>query len=71
MIREFEALDYTIELQPDYDFEQLSTNCVPLTGLKYKTYARKVHQPIHGFVQGETAKTWTKPKENNQDGGLD
>ena len=33
VIREFAAPDYTIESQPDYDFEQFSINCVPLAGL--------------------------------------
>jgi hypothetical protein len=36
----------------------------------YKTDARKVHQLIHGFAQGETAKTWIKPKEKRQNGRL-
>ena len=71
VIRESAAPDYTIELQPDYDFEQLSINCAPLTGLTYKIDSSKLHQPIHGFVQGETAETWINPKERNQDGLLD
>ena len=68
VIRESKAPDYTLDSQPNYDFEHLSINCVPLTGLNYKTDARKVHQPIHGFVQGETSKTWINPKEKSQDG---
>ena len=55
VIREFAAPDYAIESQPNYEFKQLSINCVPLIGLTYKTYSRKLHQLIHGFVQGETA----------------
>ena len=39
---------------------------MPLTSLTYKTDARKVHQLIDGFVQGETSETWIKPKENRQ-----
>ena len=58
--------DYAIESQPDYDFEQLSINCVPFSGLNYKIDARKVHQIIHGFIQGETSETWINPKERKQ-----
>ena len=71
MIRECAAPDYAIDSQPNYGFEQLSINCVPLAGLTYKTYSRKVHQLIYGFVQGENAETWINPKESNQDGRLD
>jgi hypothetical protein len=42
-----------------------------LVGVFYKTDVRKVHQLIHGFVQGETAETWIKPKEKSQNGRLD
>ena len=38
-----------------------------MTGLTYKTDARKVHQLIHGFVQGETAETWINLKEKKLD----
>ena len=61
VIRGCAAPDYAIELQPDYDFEQLSINCVLLIGLTYKTDARKVHKIIHGFIQGETSETWINP----------
>ena len=44
---------------------------MPLTGLKYKAYSRKVHQLVHGFVQGETDKTWIKTKEKKQDSRLE
>ena len=44
---------------------------MPLTGLTYKTDTRKVHQLIHGFVQGENADTWINPKDGKQDGLLD
>ena len=40
-------------------------------GLNYNTDASKVHQLIHGFVQGETAEMWINPKDSKQDGGLD
>ena len=46
-------------------------NCVPLTGLTYKTNSRKVKQLFHGFVQVETAYTWIKPKKRKQDGRLE
>ena len=69
-IRNSEAPDYTIESQPNYNFEQFSINCMLVTGLTYKTYARKLHQLIHEFVQGETAETWIKPKEGKQYGKL-
>ena len=62
VIRESKTQDYTPESQPNYEFKQLLINCVPLTGLIYKTDARNFHQLIHGFVQGETAETWIKPK---------
>ena len=65
------SLDYAIELQPDYNFEQLSINCVTLDGLTYKTYARKFYQLIHGFVQGETSETWINPKERKQGDRMD
>ena len=67
MIRECASPDYAIELQPDYDFGQLSINCMSLTGLTYKKYARKVNQLIHGFVQDETAEKWIKTKKRKQD----
>ncbi len=71
VIREEDAPNYELENEPDYDFEQLSINCAPMEGLIYKTDSRKVHQLIHGFVQGEVAETWIKPKEKKQDGRLD
>ena len=71
VVRESEAPDYTIELQPDYNFEQLSINCVPLTGLTYKTYARKLYYLIHDLVHSETSETLIKTKERYQDGQLD
>ena len=43
VIRESEAPDYTLESQPDYAFQNLSINCVPLTGLTYKIDSRKVN----------------------------
>ena len=61
------APDYVVESQPDYNFEIFSINCVPLTGLTYKTDAREVYQIIHGFVQGETAETRIKTKGRKQD----
>ena len=71
IIRANEQPDYDLENENDYDFEQLAINCAPLTGLVFKTDARKVHQLIHGFVQGETAETWIKPKEKKQNGRID
>ena len=62
---------YAIELQPNYDFEQFSINCVPLTWLAYNIDTRKVHQLIQGFVQIETTDTWVNPKERKQDGRLE
>ena len=46
-------------------------NCVPLTVLTYKTDDRKVHQIIHGFLQGETAETWINTKESKKDDQLE
>jgi hypothetical protein len=71
VIRDEDAPDYTIESLPDYDFEQLCIDCAPLTGQVFKTDARKVHQLIHGFVQGETAETWIKPTRNSRNGRID
>jgi hypothetical protein len=71
IIRENVNPDYEEEDEDDVDFEQLSIACAPLAGLRFKTDARKVHQLIHGFVQGEIAETWIKPKEKKQDGRLD
>ena len=64
-IRESGVTEYTIESQPNYG------NCVTLTGLTCKKYARKVHHIIHGFVQVETADTWINFKERKQDNQLD
>jgi hypothetical protein len=65
VIRENDEPDYDNEDEDeeDFDFKQLSIKYAPLLGVFYKTDARKVHQLIHGFVEGETAKTWIKPKE--------
>ena len=41
-----------------------------MTGLTYKTDARKVHQLIHRFVQDKNFETWINPKEKRQDGPL-
>ena len=71
VIRNNEAPDYSLELEPDFDFEQLAIASSPLTGLIFKNDARKVHQIIHGFVQGELAENWIKPKERRQDGRID
>jgi hypothetical protein len=57
--------------EEDGKFEQLTIACAPLVGEVYKADARKVHQMILRFVQGETAKTWIKHKEKKQDGRLD
>jgi hypothetical protein len=73
VIRESDETDYEHEDEDeeDFDFEQLSIKCAPLVGLFYKTDARKVlYQLIHGFVQGETAETWIKPKKKRQNGRL-
>jgi hypothetical protein len=59
------------EDEEEGDFEQLSILCAPLEGIGYKTDTRKVHQLIHGFVQGETAETWIKPRKKRKDGRID
>ena len=66
VIMESAATDYTIESQTDYDFEQLSINCVPLNGLNYKTNDRKENHPINGFVEGETVETCINSKERKK-----
>jgi hypothetical protein len=71
IIRENEEPDYSLEAEEDYDYEQLTINCAPLTGLVFKADATKVHQLIHGFVQGETSETWIKPSERRKNGRID
>jgi hypothetical protein len=73
VIRENEDPDYEDEDNNDDndDFEQLLIKCAPLSGLIFKTDAHKVHQFIHGFMQGETAETWIKPREKRQDSQTD
>ena len=66
VIRESEAPDYIIELQPDYNFNQLLINCVSLNDLTSNIYARKVHNIIHGLIYGKTKERWINPKEKNQ-----
>ena len=70
-IRESDAPYYALASQPDYDFEQLSSNCVTVTGLTYKTDSRELNQLIHGFVKDETSETWIKPTEKRQDSRLE
>jgi hypothetical protein len=35
---------------------ELTIDCAPFIGVALKTDSRKVHQSIHSFVQGGTAK---------------
>jgi hypothetical protein len=68
-IRENNDPDYEDEDEEDFGFEQLLIKCAPLVGVLYKTDSScKVHQLIHEFTQGETAKTWIKPTEKGQNG---
>lgn len=69
VIRASEAPDYSDEA--DGDFDALSILCAPLKGLVFKVDATKVHQLLHGFVQGEVAETWIKPKEKKKNGRID
>jgi hypothetical protein len=62
--------DYEEEDEEDSDFEKLCIATAPLTGLVFKTDARKVHQLIHSFVQGEAAETWIKPIAKRQNGRI-
>jgi hypothetical protein len=71
IICENDEPNYDNEDKEDFDFEQLSIKCAPLVRVFYKTDVRKVHQLIHGFVHGETAETWIKPKEKPPNGWLD
>jgi hypothetical protein len=70
VILENNDLYYEDEDKGDFHFEQHSIKCAPLGVAFYKTDACKVHQLIHGFVQGKTAKAWIKPKEKRQNGWL-
>ena len=58
---------YNEEDEKAYGFEQLSINCAPLSVLIYNTDVGKVYQLIHGFLQGETAETWIKPRKKKLD----
>ena len=71
VIRDDDGPDYSLEEEEDFDFEQLAISCAPLTGLIFKSDARKVHQLINGFMQGETSETWIKSKVKRQKGRLD
>ena len=71
IVRENDEPDYEDEDEEDYDFEQLTIKCAPLKGIVFKTDARKVHQMIHGLVQGEIAEAWIKPLQKKQNGRLD
>ena len=71
IIHDDDAPNYDEEDEADPDFEQLCVDAAPLVGLLYKTDAKRVHQLIHGFVQGETAETWINPTECRQNGRLD
>jgi hypothetical protein len=48
----------------------LTINCAPLTRVAFNADARKVHQLIHGFVQGKKAEVWVKQLERKQNGRL-
>jgi hypothetical protein len=71
VIREYDDPDYTGEDDPDCDFEQLAVMCAPHSGPIFKADTRKVHQILHGHVQGEIAGTWIKPKEKKRDRRVD
>jgi hypothetical protein len=66
LIRENDEPDYDDEDEEDFDFKQLSIKCAPLVGVFYKTDARKVHQLIHGFVQGETSEPGSSLKRKGR-----
>jgi hypothetical protein len=69
VIREHEEPDYAEE--ETGDFELLSIAACPLTGPAFKSDARKVHQLLVGFVQGEIAATWIKDHKKKHDGRID
>jgi hypothetical protein len=69
VIREDDAPNY--ENEGDDDFEQLSIEAAPLTGMTFQADARKVHQIITGFVQGELAETWVKAVARRRNGRTD
>jgi hypothetical protein len=66
VICESDEPDYEDEDEEDFNFEQLSIKCAPLVGVFYKTDARKVHQLIHGFVQGETSELGSSLKRKGR-----
>jgi hypothetical protein len=68
--RENDEPDYA-EDHEDGDFEMLCIACAPLNGIGFKTDAKKVHQLMTGFVQGEIAATWIKDNKKKQDGRID
>jgi hypothetical protein len=71
IIRDEEAPDYELEHEIFCDYEQLTVDCAPLSGTIFSADAKTVHQLIHGFIQGETAETWTRRTANRKNGRLD
>lgn len=60
------ALDETFD-----DFTVRSIYCAPLTGAIFESDARRVHQLILGFVQGEPAEQYLKSLAKKENGRLD
>jgi hypothetical protein len=71
VIRKEVAPNYDDENDPESSFDQLTVLCAPLDGPIFNADSCKVHQLIHGFVQGETAETWIKPKAKLKNGRID
>lgn len=55
----------------DMNFVQKTIACAPLNGPVYEADARRVHQLILGYVQGENADQWLKPHLKQENGRTD
>ena len=68
VIRDNEEADRN---EDDMNFVQKTIACAPLDGPVFEADARKVHQLILGFVQGENADQWLKPHLKQENGRTD
>ena len=61
------------ERQPDghQTFVEKCIACAPLAGTKFEADARRVHQMVRGFVQGEQSEQWVKSIRKRKNGRED
>ena len=53
------------------NFMQYTVACAPLNGTFFEADARRVHQIILGYIQGEAVADWIKPHLKKENGRLD